>query len=74
MMYPSQKLNFNGKHNLGVATFRVTLGDRAQILLKKATIYENDVTYYFFSLFLHGSNVKSENVNEKISFILCDVC
>ena len=54
--------------SLGVANLRVTLRDRAQIFLKKATIY---VT---FSFSLHGSNVNSENVNEKISLILCDVC
>ena len=60
--------------SLGVANFRVTLRDRAQIFLKKATIYENDMTHFFFSFSLHGSNVNSENVNEKISLILCDVC
>ena len=59
--------------SLGVTNFSVTLCDSAQIFLKKATIYENDMTL-FFSFFLHGSNVNSENVNEKISLILCNVC
>ena len=59
--------------SLGVANFRFTLRDRAQIFLKNATIYENDMTH-FFLFSLYGSNVKSENVNEKISLILCDVC
>ena len=58
---------------LGVANFRVILRDREQIFLKKATICVNDMTL-FFSYSLHGSNVNSENVNEKISLILCDVC
>ena len=63
--------------SLGVTNFRVTLSDRAQIFLKKAIIYENDMTHSFFFFFLfslHGSNVKSESMNEKISLILCDVC
>ena len=52
--------------SLGVANFRVTLCNRAQIFLKKATIYENDMTlFFFFSYSLDGSNVKSENVHEK---------
>ena len=32
---------------LGVANFRVTLRDCEQIFLKKATIYENDMNFYF---------------------------
>ena len=63
--------------SLGVANFRVTLRDRPQIFLKEATIYENDITLFFFVVFSfshHGSNVNSENVvDEKISLILCDV-
>ena len=55
-----------------MANFRVTLCDHVQIVLKKATIYVNDMIFLKFSL--HGSNVDSENVNEKISLILCDVC
>ena len=51
--------------SLVVANFRVTLLDRVQIFLKKATIYENDMTH-FFIFSHHGSNVNSENVNEKI--------
>ena len=35
-------------HSLGVAIFRVTLRDRAQIFLQKATIYKNDVTQFVF--------------------------
>ena len=36
--------------SLGVAIFRVTLRDRAQIFLKKAAIYENDdsTCFHFF--------------------------
>ena len=60
--------------SLSVTNFSVTLCGSAQIFLKKATIYENDMTHFFFSFFLHGSNVNSENVNEKISLILCNVC
>ena len=60
--------------SLGVTKFRVILHDRAQIFLKKATIYVNDMTFFFFSFSLHGSNVNSENKNEKISLILCQVC
>ena len=56
--------------SLGVANFRVTLPDRAQIFLKKATIYVNDMTHLLFLFSLHGSNVNSENVNEKISLIV----
>ena len=42
----------------GVAIFTVTLLDPAQIFVKKATIYKNDMTNRFkFSL--HRSNVKS---------------
>ena len=33
---------------LGVASFRVTLRDRAQIFLKKKTIYENNMTQFAF--------------------------
>ena len=32
--------------SLDVVIFRVTLCDRAQIFLKKATIYENDMTQF----------------------------
>ena len=63
--------------SLGVLNFMVTLRDRAQIILKKATIYVNDMTrsfFVFFSFSLHGSNVNSENVNEKTSLILFHVC
>ena len=60
--------------SLGVANFRAILRDRAQILLKKATNYKNDMTHLFFSFSLRGSNVNSENMNEKMFFILCDVC
>ena len=60
--------------SLGMANFRVTLRDHAQIFLKKTTIYENDMTHFFSSFSLHGSNVNTENANEKISLILCDVC
>ena len=59
--------------SLGVATFWVTLRDRAQIFLKKETIYENDDSVFSFPL--HRSNVKSERMrHEKISLILCDIC
>ena len=51
--------------SLGVANFRVTLRDRVQIFLKKGTIHENDMIHFLFSFSLHGSNVNSENVNEK---------
>ena len=37
--------------SLGVAIFRVTLRDRAQIFLKKATIYENDDSICFHFLY-----------------------
>ena len=58
-----------------MANFRVALRDRAEIFLKKATIYENDMThFFFFKFFIYESNVNSANVNEKISLILCDVC
>ena len=58
-----------------MANFRVTLCDHPQIFLKEATIYENEMTHLFlFSFSLHGSNVSIENVSEKISLILCDVC
>ena len=60
--------------SLGVANFRVILRDRAEIFLKKATTYENDMTHFFLSFFLQRSNENSENVNEKILLILCDVC
>ena len=74
-LYSNRQLFFDLFSSLGVAIFRVTLRDHAQIFLKKATIYENDMTlFFFFSFSLHGSNVNSENVNEKISLILCDVC
>ena len=52
--------------SLGVANSRVTLRDRVQIFLKKAAIYENDMTL-FFSFSLHRSNVNCENVNENLS-------
>ena len=60
--------------SLGGANFWVTLCEHAQILLKKAAIYVNDMTFFLFLFFLHGSNVTSENTNLKISFILRDVC
>ena len=59
--------------SLGVTNFRVILRDRAKIFLKKVRTYENDITH-FFSFSLHGLNVNRENVNEKISLILCDFC
>ena len=37
--------------SLGVAIFWVTLRDRAQIILKKATIYENDDSICFHFLY-----------------------
>ena len=37
--------------SIGVAIFRITLRDRAQTFLKKATIYENDMTQYVFIFF-----------------------
>ena len=37
--------------SLGVAIFWVTLRDRAQIFLKKATIYENDDSICFHFLY-----------------------
>ena len=43
--------------SLGVAIFRVTLRDHAQIFLKKATIYENDMTQY---VFIFSTQVKCE--------------
>ena len=60
--------------SLSVANFRVTLRDCAQVFLKKATIYKNDMTHFFLSFSHHGSNVNSENVSEKILLILCDIC
>ena len=63
--------------SFGVTNFRVALRDRVKIFLKKAIIYENDMAHLFFffvSFSLHGSNVNSEDVDEKISLILCDVC
>ena len=59
--------------SLGVAIFRVTLRDHAQIFLKKATIYENDMTQYVFIFF---TQVKCEEWKErdmKKYLILCDV-
>ena len=68
--YISQILNFNGKYSdmaiyktlekftsLGVAIFRVTLRDRTQIFLKKATIYENDMTQF---VFIFSTRIKCE--------------
>ena len=43
--------------SLDVAIFRITLRDRAQIFLKKATIYENDMTQY---VFIFSTQVKCE--------------
>ena len=71
-LYSNRQLFFDLFSSLGVAIFRVTLRDRAQIFLKKATIYENDMTL-FFSFSLHELNVNSENVNEKIVLILCEM-
>ena len=42
--------------SLGVEIFRITLCDRAHIL-KKATIYENDMTQY---VFIFSTQVKCE--------------
>ena len=47
--------------------------DEASELAEKVTIYKYD-SFFFFSFSLYGSNVKSENVNKKISLILWDVC
>ena len=60
---------------LGVAIFRVTLCDCAQIFVKKATIYENYMTQFVFS-FLYTDQmgrVKRMMWDEKIPPILCDV-
>ena len=45
--------------SLSVIIFSVTLRDRGQIFLKKATIHENDMTQ-FFLFSLYRSNVKKE--------------
>ena len=43
--------------SLDVAIFRITLRDRAQIFLKKATICKNDMTQY---VFIFSTQVKCE--------------
>ena len=60
--------------SLGVAIFRVTLRDRAQIFLKKATIYENDDSICFHFLYTDQMWRVKRMWHEKISLILCDVC
>ena len=60
--------------SLGVAIFRVTLRDRAQIFLKKATIYENDDSICFHFLYTDQMWRVKRMWHEKISLILCDIC
>ena len=60
--------------SLGVAIFWVTLRDRAQIFLKKATIYENDDSICFHFLYTDQMWRVKRMWHEKISLILCDVC
>ena len=72
--YLLQILNFNGEYSdmvmyktlekftsLGVAIFRVTLRDRTQIFLKKATVYENDMTQF---VFIFSTRIKCEEWKE----------
>ena len=60
--------------SLGVAIFRVTLRDRAQIFLKKATIYENDDSICFHFLYTDQMWRVKRIWHEKIPLILCDIC
>ena len=60
--------------SLGVAIFRVTLRDRAQIFLKKVTIYENDDSIWFHFLCTDQMWRVKRMWPEKISLILWDVC
>ena len=46
--------------SLVVANSRVTLRDRAQIFLKKATVYEKDMTHLFRVFFVFSSRIKCE--------------
>ena len=43
--------------SLGVAIFRVTLRDHAQIFVKKATFFENDMTQF---VFIFSTRIKCE--------------
>ena len=47
--------------SLGVAIFRVTLRDRAQIFLEKTTIYENGMTQF---VFIFSTRIKCEERKE----------
>ena len=60
--------------SLGVAIFRVTLRDRAQIFLKKATIYANDDLICFHFPYKDQMRRVKRMWHEKISLILCNVC
>ena len=56
--------------SLGVAIFRVTLRDRAQIFLKNATVYESDDSIFFHFLYTDQMRRVKKMCNEKISLIL----
>ena len=43
--------------SLGVAIFRANLRDRAQMVLKKAAIFKNDMTRF---VFIFSTRIKSE--------------
>ena len=59
--------------SLGVAIFWVTLRDRAQIFLKKATIYENDDSICFHFIYTNQIWKVKRMWHEKMSLILWDV-
>ena len=48
--------------SLGVAFFRVTLHDLAEMFVKKATIYENDMTQFVFNF---STGIKCEEWEKK---------
>ena len=60
--------------SVAVAIFRVTLRDRAQIFLKKVTIYKNDDWICFHYLSTDQMWRVKRMWHEKISLILCDIC
>ena len=62
---------YRGSYFLGVAIVRVSLNDRAQIFVKKATVYENDMTQF---VFIFSTRIKCEEWKEcdmKKYFLFC---